>query len=235
MKFIDKTKRTGNIRKSNAKAHSALNNKASLLKEKEISLDELRYMKSELNKVRAKDAKVRNNTMFKEDEARFYRNINSTNNKRAIVSEMEKFIAFWAGIWKDETKTPHKRWMGSVSERIKAKVQQVEDFTERTLYETIRKRKSWSAPGADGIQNFWWKKFRGAWKPLIKCMSSWITNPQRRPEWLTLGRTISLPKTEDLSHEKDYPPITCLNTCYKIFSGMIERHESTCGCKWVVG
>ena len=52
--------------------------------------------------------------------------------------------------------------MDNVSEKIKAKVQQVEDLviTERTLYEIIRKRKNWSAPGVDGIQNFWWKKFR---------------------------------------------------------------------------
>ena len=116
--------------------------------------------------------------------------------------------------------------MDNVSEKIKAKVQQVEDLviTERTLCEIIRKRKNWSAPGVDGIQNFWWKKFRGAWKSLVKCMSSWITNPQRIPGWLTLGRTILLPKTEDLSHEKDYRPITCLNTCYKIFSGMIGKH-----------
>ena len=208
------------------KARSSLSNKASLLTEKELWLDELRYRKAELNKVRTRDAKIRNNRMFKEDERRFYRNINCINNKKGVVPDMEKFVAFWAEIWEDETKTPHKKWMDNVSEKIKAKVQQVEDLviTERTLYEIIRKRKNWSAPGVDGIQNFWWKKFRGAWKSLVKCMSSWITNPQRIPGWLTLGRTILLPKTEDLSHEKDYRPITCLNTCYKIFSGMIGKH-----------
>ena len=50
--------------------------------------------------------------------------------------------------------------MDNVSEEIKGKVQQIEELviTERTLYGIIRKRKNWSAPGVDGIQNFWWKK-----------------------------------------------------------------------------
>ena len=57
---------------------------------------------------------------------------------------MEKFVASWDGIWEDETKTPHKGWMDNVSEKAKAKVQQVGDLviTERTLYEIIRKRKN---------------------------------------------------------------------------------------------
>ena len=38
---------------------------------------------------------------------------------------------------------------------------------------------------------------------------------------MTEGRTVLLPKTEDLSNERNYRPITCLNTCYKIFTGMI--------------
>ena len=76
------------------KARSSLSNKASLLKEKELWLDELRYRKAELKKVRTRDAKVRNNRMFKEDERRFYRNINCINNKKGVVSDMERFVAF---------------------------------------------------------------------------------------------------------------------------------------------
>ena len=75
------------------KARSSLSNKASLFKEKEIWLDELRYMKAELNKVGTRDAKVRNNRMFKEDEGRFYTSINCINDKKGVVPGMEKFVA----------------------------------------------------------------------------------------------------------------------------------------------
>ena len=39
------------------------------------------------------------------------------------------------------------------------------------------------------------------------------------PGWLTQGRTVLLPKAEDLNNERNYRTITCLNTCYKIFTG----------------
>ena len=56
---------------------------------------------------------------------------------------------------------------------------------------------------------------------MLKCFNQWIEGPDEIPDWLTQGRTILLSKTEDLSNERNYRPITCLNTCYKIFTGMI--------------
>ena len=84
--------------------------------------------------------------------------------------------------------------------------------------------KNWSAPGIDGIQNFWWKKFQGVWKALVRSFNEWIEQPDRIPEWVTHGRTVLLPKLEDLSDEKEYRPITCLNTCYKIFTGNVGSY-----------
>ena len=52
----------------------------------------------------------------------------------------------------------------------------------------------------------------------------WREQPEVIPDWLTHGRTVLLPKTEDLSNERNYHPITCLNTCYKIFTGMIGKY-----------
>ena len=43
-------------------------------------------------------------------------------------------------------------------------------------------------------------------------------------EWLTLGRTVLLPKMKDLSSEKDYRPIKCLNTSDKIFTGVLRSN-----------
>ena len=52
----------------------------------------------------------------------------------------------------------------------------------------------------------------------------WVEQLDEIPEWLTQGHTLLLPKTEELSNEKNYCPITCLNTCYKIFTGMIGNY-----------
>ena len=58
----------------------------------------------------------------------------------------------------------------------------------------------------------------------IKMFNQWLELPDEIPDWLTQGRTVLLPKTEDLSNEGNYRPIICLNTCYKIFTGMIGNN-----------
>ena len=52
----------------------------------------------------------------------------------------------------------------TVAKKIGEKVTDVHTLVidEKKLCETVRKRKNWCAPGIDGIQNFWWKKFEGA-------------------------------------------------------------------------
>ena len=87
--------------------------------------------------------------MFREDEGMFYRCfINNTKERKGTVE-------FWVGIW-DETSTPHRRWIRTAAERIRAKVINVEELTitEEELYKIIRNRKKWSAPGINRIQNF---------------------------------------------------------------------------------
>ena len=92
------------------------------------------------------------------------------------------------------------------------------------MHSIVKRRKNWSAPGIDGIQNYWWKKLKGTWKSLLNCFSRWVEQPDEIPQWLAQGRTVLLPKTEELGNEKNYRPITCLNTCYKIFTGMIGNY-----------
>ena len=54
--------------------------------------------------------------------------------------------------------------MNKVAQKMEQKVANVQEFTitEKKLHQTVKKRKNWSTPGIDGVQNFWWKKFRGA-------------------------------------------------------------------------
>ena len=53
-------------------------------------------------------------------------------------------------------------------------------------------------------------------------MQAWIGDPNKIQKCLTLGRMLLIPKTEDLSSEKDYRPITY--TSCKIFTGILAQH-----------
>ena len=127
--------------------HHRMMKEEDLLKMKEIWLEELRYRKTKLGKIRIRDEKIKNNRMFREDKGMFYRKINNTKERQGTVPDIEKFVDFWAGIWEDETSTPYRRWMTTVAEKIRAKVISVEELTitEEKLYKIIRKRKNWYA------------------------------------------------------------------------------------------
>ena len=209
-----------------SKANNSMNCKQQLQQAKEKWLEELRYTKVKMEKMKSRDGKIRDNNLFRDNQSQFYRSIEDKQENQGKVPDIEKFVKFWAGIWEDESVTPYKKWMSTVAEKIRAKIKEVEEIeiTEKKLYELLRKRKNWSAPGIDKIPNFWWKKLSGSWKSLVECMIMWIENPEKIPNWMTDGRTVLIPKTEKLDNEQNYRPITCLNTCYKIFTGMVAQY-----------
>ena len=183
-------------------------------------------LKVKLIKTRTRDARIRNNQMFEEDEGNFFRNTADKKEYKGTVPSIDRFVTFWGGIWEDDTKTPKRKWMQTVANKIKDKVTQVEEMTVDMgkLQHILKKRKNWSAPGIDGIQNFWWKKLTSTWRPLTNAMKCWIDRPELIPTWITHGQTVLIPKSEELLDEKNYRPITCLNKSYKIFTGLLGKH-----------
>jgi hypothetical protein len=43
------------------------------------------------------------------------------------------------------------------------------------------------------------------------------------PEWLTAGITFLIPKNENTENPKNYRPVTCLPTMYKLITSFISR------------
>ena len=196
-----------------------------ILKFKEKWLDELRYEKIKLEKMMERGQRIRDNNMFREEEALFYKQMNRGQHT-GKTPDADEFVKFWGAIWESEEKTNQQPWMENIKKRIEELVTSVKEIeiTEVSLRNIIKKRKNWSAPGADGIQNYWWKTLNDSWHPLIKIFKGFIEDPKNMKEWFTIGMTILLPKTLALDDVADYRPITCLNTLYKIFTGLIAEH-----------
>jgi hypothetical protein len=116
--------------------------------------------------------------------------------------------------------------MEEVKRQMGENIYIIKEFTIRdeTIRKEVSKRKGWTAPGIDGIQNFWWKKFEPAQKSLAKAFSVLKADNSMIPAWWPSGRTVLLPKANDLSDEKNYRPITCLNTSYKLLTGIIAKY-----------
>ena len=132
-------------------AGQQLNKNEDLLSVKERALDKLRYRNVKLKRIKNRDARVRNNRMFQEDQGAFYRKARGTEQLRGEVPDMEKFEEFWGSIWEDETKTPNRKLMNTVAKKIREKVKDVQELTitEKNFYDIVKIRKNWSAPGID--------------------------------------------------------------------------------------
>ena len=88
----------------------------------------------------------------------------------------------------------------------------------------MAKIKGWTVPGVDGIQNYWWKKLEPTQKALTRAFTKIKEDNMNIPTWWPTGRTVLLPKTKNLEDEKNYQPITCLNTSYKIMTGVVAKY-----------
>ena len=62
-------------------------------------------LKVKLIKTWTRDARIRNNQMFEEDEGNFVRNAANKKEYKGTVPSIDRFVTFWDGIWEDDTKT----------------------------------------------------------------------------------------------------------------------------------
>ena len=116
--------------------------------------------------------------------------------------------------------------MEEIRRQLNEKVSQVNKFniTFEKVKKAVAKRKRWAAPGINGIQNYLWKKLEPAQKALTRAFTKIKKDNTNIPTWWPTGRTVLLLKTKSLDDEKDYCPITCLNTSYKIMTGVVAKY-----------
>ena len=158
---------------------------AALASYKEIWIDQLRYKKIKFEKMTERGKRIKDSAMFEKDQRNFYSKIEKNEKFQGEQPEMEKFTEFWGGIWEKEEVTPMLPWMDNVKEELKASINTVKEFTieEERLIKIARKRKNWTSPGINGIQNYWWKKFKAAQKALKRAFERVEADNNMIPQW----------------------------------------------------
>ncbi|XP_072162643.1 uncharacterized protein [Bemisia tabaci] len=169
------------------------------------------------------------NALFNRNEKAFYRNLTS---KEIPVTppKKEEVTAFWKNLWSNPVQ--HREggeWIEKEIARQEAVPEQTNHvITVNELAETIRGTHNWKCPGADNVQNFWYKSFPVLHAHLTQQANRIVQHPELAPEFLTEGRTFIKPKDEDTKNPANYRPITCLPTIYKIITATlcrkIDRH-----------
>ena len=93
------------LRQLKIKAENQLKSSESLVNVKEKWAESLQMLKVKLIKTWTRDARIRNNQMFEEDEGNFFRNAANKKEYKGTVPSIDRFVTFWDGIWEDDTKT----------------------------------------------------------------------------------------------------------------------------------
>ena len=105
------------------RANSDLSSLRELLAAKEKWSDELRSKKVKLEKIVARDKRIRNcYYMFVRNEGTFYRQTKKLEKQVGRVPSINKFTDFWAGIWEDDSKTPVTKWMKGIEKRLRERL-----------------------------------------------------------------------------------------------------------------
>ena len=139
-----------------AKLNDVQLNSQKLRMVKEEWIDKLRYKKVKMQKYIEKRNRIQDNIMYQRDQRSFFKRLEDTEAQEGSMPGMEKFVEFWGGIWERRERTPNMPWMEEVKKQLNEKVNIVQEFEieNKSLRKEIRKRKNWTAPRIDGIQNY---------------------------------------------------------------------------------
>ena len=162
--------------------------------------------------------------MFREDAKRFYRELGKktiTTEKPPDIGEVKKF---WQNKLEQEVKhNEDAQWIKDQEEELQ-QINQMElkDLTVEDLRVNMTRTANWKSPGTDRLPNLWIKQFKSLHKPMAEAYSDIIKKKKQTPEWLVEGTTNLLPKKEETWIPKNYRPIACLPTIFKILTSVIK-------------
>jgi hypothetical protein len=163
--------------------------------------------------------------MFRTDCKKFYNFFRHTNTNVKKAPRKEDIESFWRTIFGE------KVWHNEEAYWIKNQHQQNSCMEWRPISETevtmaLQTTPNWKAPGRDQIPNFWLKQLMAKHKYLATLFNKLIEEDQT-PEWLMAGVTLLIPKNNNTEKPKNYRPVTCLPTIYKLITSIISKQTQS--------
>ena len=161
--------------------------------------------------------------MFREDSKRFYRELGKKTiqiEKPPDIGEVKKF---WQNILEQEVKhNEGAQWIKDQEEELQ-QINQMEwkDLTVEELRVDMTRAANWKSPGPYRLPNFWIKQFKSLHKSMAEAYFKIVKDPKQTPDLLVEGTTNLLPKKEETWIPRNYRPIACLSTTFKILTSVI--------------
>ena len=186
-------------------------------------------------KIHAGSCKVRNhlkrnrqqhqNTLFKNDQKQLYKELDGSVQADSVAPNKKEATDFWSGIWSNPvTHNRNAEWIKETRRRNR-RVERQEDVVIGIgeVKAGIRRMTNWKAPGPDGVQGFWFKKFTSVHATIADGLRDCLARGEV-PEWMTVGRTSLFMKDPAKGPVADnYRPIACLPMMWKLLTGILSE------------
>lgn len=185
----------------------------------------IKALGSRIQRYNERVKRYKNNQLYYKNKQKFFRQLEHETSDQDNSPAEEVMYAFWKNIWGEEkVHDDEAHWIREVeADSARYHMNEVE-ITEDDIKLALKKTNNWSAPGVDGIQNYWWKHFTTTHGLLAVFFQAALRDPSMLPDVFTLGVSYMLPKENNTVDPKKYRPITCLPTIYKILTGVLTRH-----------
>ena len=199
------------------------NGKKDLTAAKEYLKQRIQAKAQRVRRYSKRTEQYRQNKIFKEDAKKFYRSLGKKNIEVEKPPDAEENKQFWQNILEEEViHNENAEWIKDQEGELNdLEEMEWKEITISELKANITKAANWKSPGPDKVPNFWLKQFTSLHENLTKAISDVLANPEQAPEWLVKGNTTLLPKKEETWVPKNYRPIACLPTTFKILTSII--------------
>ncbi|XP_044760203.1 uncharacterized protein LOC123317662 [Coccinella septempunctata] len=171
--------------------------------------------------------RYKNNNLFYKDQKQFFRTLEAGDEGEIGHLEPDKAHSFWTEVWsRESTHDDNAYWIEEAQQEIPIQPMDEINLRQSDIPEILRGSNNWASPGPDKLHNYWWKYFNNVHEKLALLLQNAINNPTLLPGFLTQGVTYLIPKDGDKKDPKNYRPITCLSSVYKILTGVLTKYIS---------
>ena len=216
------------IRSSNAKKvvrKYKIVSKSQIPSIKEELKQKLQVKAQRLRRYEKRSKFFRQNKVFETDAKKFYREINKLSISVEKIPSEEEVQEYWSKIWRNEKSyNQTAAWLTDLERRThNIRKQEWENITVEEISEALKKSHKWKSPGMDQIPNFWLDTLSSTHMQLAINFNNVMKDPTLAPKWFCQGITYLLPKSKDTENPKNYRPITCLSTLYKLLTSILAE------------
>ncbi|CAH2093004.1 unnamed protein product [Euphydryas editha] len=170
------------------------------------------------------------NKLFRDNQHKFYRSIYSKNMNTTAIPSKQEIQDFWSKILSmPKGYNRDAQWIAEIETATGcAEGNEFQDIDLDKVKNAIKKTQNWKTPGIDKIQNFYIKYLTNTHSYMAKAFDRIFKGTEETEEWFTTGQVVLIPKnSSDTDNPRNWRPIACLPTMYKILTSIIAEELYT--------